>query len=439
VTTGTEALLASGSLAETPFAHLMLYLYRQAGTGTLFVRSGGGAEVVVHVEGGRPDAARSTEGGTDMMQTLLPACGFTTGEFAFYSGDHINAVQEALEKTEIIEGQLDPYALLYASLRDHARDDMADGVLARYPTAKLMVPADRDVARLGLDDHDQAVVDALRAKPMSVDEIIMSSPLPGLHTRRLIYALLVTHMLAPDEARATDLYKSQVDGDAVIDVVPPPATPSQRAAVDPRRTGERSIPPTVPDKPAPPRVIVQKPAVAGSVNDVASASMPAWQRLMSMRPVAPVDPKRTTLDGSLRPPAAARSSLAGVNANDPAMKRRRADQFLQTGKFTDALALLDELLAAEPKDAKLHGLRARALFEVHKADSDGLPRTVLEAVRKAHELDPDEANAYFVRGLIFKQGGETHKAIACWRRALHTDPKHLDAQREIRISQMRKQ
>jgi tetratricopeptide (TPR) repeat protein len=123
---------------------------------------------------------------------------------------------------------------------------------------------------------------------------------------------------------------------------------------------------------------------------------------------------------------------------DPAMKRRRADQLLQTGKFGEALAVYEELSAAEPKDAKLHGLRARALFELHKADSNGLPRTVLEAVRKAHELDPDEANAFFVRGLMFKQTGESHKAVACWKRALLTDPKHLDAQREIRIAQMRK-
>lgn len=414
----------------------MLYLYRQSGAGTLFVRSTSGAEVVVHVQAGRPTAARSTEGGGDMLETLLPACGFGSGEFAFYSGDHIDGVQGALVGTLVIQGALDPYALLYASLRDYPRDDMVEGVLSRYTNARLIAPADRDVRRLELEEQDQTIFDGLRAKAKTLDEIVMSSPLPGLHTRRLIYALLVTHMLAPDETRAADLYQSQADPDVEDDVVRAPPTPTRQAAIDSRRTGERSLPPPA-DKPAP-RVIVQRPAVPGSVNDVASASMPAWQRLMSMRPGAPVDPRRTTLDGSLRPPAAARASLAGINANDPAMKRRRAEQFMQTGKFSDALPVLDELLAAEPKDAKLHGLRARALFEVHKADSSGLPKGVLEAVRKAHELDPDEANAYFVRGLVFKQAGEIQKAVACWKRALFTDPKHLDAQREIRITQMRK-
>lgn len=435
MTTGTEELLASGTLAETPFSHLMLYLYRQAGAGTLFVRSSSGAEVAVYVENGRPTAARSTEAGGDLMQALLPACGFTTGEFAFYSGYHLDAVQGALLSTQLVEGALDPYALLYGSLRDFARDDMVDGVLSRYPSARLALPPDRDVRRLGLEEIDQPIVDALRGKPATVEEIIMSSPLPGLHTRRLVYALLVTHMLAPEEARTTDLYKSQVDQDADDDVVQAPPTPTRHATVDSRRTGERSIaPPEV--RAAPPRVIVQRSVVPGSVNDVASASMPAWQRLMSMRPVAPVDPRRTTLDGTQRGPTPSR--IPAVNPSDPAMRRRRADQLMQSSKFAEALALIDELLSAEGKDAKLHGLRARALFEVHRNDNGGLPRAVLEAVRKAHELDPDEANAFFVRGLIFKQAGELPKAIACWRRALFTDPKHLEAAREVRIAQMRK-
>lgn len=439
VTTGTEGLLASGTLAETPFAHLMLYLYRQAGAGTLFVRSGSGAEVAVHVEGGRPTAARSTEGGSDLMQVLLPACGFTTGEFAFYSGDHIHGVQGVLLSTKVIAGALDPYALLYASLRDYARDDMVDGVIERYPTARLGLPPDRDVSRLGLDDIDQPIIDALRDKPATVDEIIMSSPLPGLHTRRLIYSLLVTHMLAPEEARATDLYKSQVDQDADDDVLRAPPTPTRHAAVDSRRTGERSIAPPE-SKPSAARVIVQRSVVPGSVNEVASASMPAWQRLISMRPDMPADPRKTSLDGApARGPTPPRGSLPAVDPNDPALRRRRVEQLMQSNKFSEALPLLDELLKAEAQDAKLHGMRARALFEAHRNDSGGLPRTVIEAVRKAHELDPDEANAFFVRGLIYKQTGELTKAIACWRRALFTDPKHLDAAREVRIAQMRNQ
>ena len=429
--TSPEAPVANGSLAETPFAHLMLYLYRQAGAGTLYVRSGGGAEVLIRVQHGRPIAARTTEHGTSLLQALLPACGFHTGEFAFYTGDHMTSVTGPLAGSPTIEGSLDPYALLYASLREHARDDMVDGVLSRYPDAKLALPPDRDVTRLGIDDSDRALVDALRVKPATIDELLMSSPLPGLHTRRVLYALLVTHMIAPQEARSSDLYKSQVDQDA-------PKSPEPPSSARSTMSGAFKMPLGPDGKPASaPRVVVQQRSVAGSVNDVASAGMPAWQQLMSMRPPAGVEPRKLGDMHSMRPPSPPRASLApGADLADPAAKRRRAEQLMQGSRYGEALPLLEEL-AKEAADAKLHGLRARALFEVHKNDRKGIPRTVIDAVKKAHELDPDEANAYFVRGLIFKQSGESHKALACWKRALFTDPKHIDAQREIRLANMR--
>jgi tetratricopeptide (TPR) repeat protein len=148
---------------------------------------------------------------------------------------------------------------------------------------------------------------------------------------------------------------------------------------------------------------------------------------------------------SLRPPSPLRKSGAGAGdgkgvgaaVNDPATRRKRADQFMQTGRFPEALSLLDDLVSELAKDATIHGLRARALFEVHRAAPDGLPRTVLEAVRRAHEIDPDEPHAYFTKGLVYKQGGELSKAIVCWRRVLQAEPKHIDAQREIRLAKLR--
>jgi hypothetical protein len=341
VITSTEAPVANGSLAETPFAHLMLYLYRQAGAGTLYVRSSGGAELLIRVHGGRPIAARTTEPASTLMHALLPACGYRIGEFAFYEGDHMAAVDGPLASSGSIEGTLDPYALLYASLREHARDDMVDAVLARYPNVKLTLPPDRDVTRLGIDETDQALVDALRAKPASIDELLMSSPLPGLHTRRVLYAMLVTHMLAPQEMRDSELYQSQVDHD-------PPSTPVPQATA-PRATmsGAHKMPVGPDGKPAaPPRVVVQRP-VAATVNEVASAAMPAWQQLMSMRPPAGApDARKPGANASLRAPSALRGSLAtapgaSAAANDPASKRRRAEQLMSTARFSEALPMLD--------------------------------------------------------------------------------------------------
>lgn len=456
---GSEAPLASGSLAETPFAHLVLYLYRQSSVGTLHVRAkhsdGALAQARVRVRQGRPVAARSTEGGSDLLGTLLPLCGWENGDFAFYASDNleqVDAPNEALARVRTVTGSLDPYALLYASLRDYARDDMVEGVLVRYPQARLTLPADRDVGRLGLNDADQAEVAKLRQAPASIEMILNGSVRPAPELRRLVYALLVTHMLTPQGERNRDLYKSQIG-----ELPAPSAPPATSARTAPAQPSTRSLAPamTSADKPT--------ATTAAKVNEVASAAMPAWQRLISMReganagtkdesgrPKAGTSGAPSKLDlprpslapnssatASLRPPSPMRVSFAGT-ISDPASKKKRVDQFVQSNRYAEALALLDELVGIEPKNAKLHGLRARALFEVHRGDPGGLPRSVIEAVKIAHELDADESQAYFVKGNIYKHAGELGKAMGCWKRALDGDPKHIDAERELRLARLRR-
>ncbi len=428
----TEVLgepLASGSLEETPFAHLMLYLYRQNGAGTLYVRSASG-EALVRVRQGRPVAARATGAGGELMQLLLPLCGWREGTFAFYASDMLDslAADSALAQQRVITGSLEPYALLCASLRDHARDDMVADVLARYPNNVLSMPLDRDIGRLELDERDRAFAESLRRVPATVGGAIDNTQLPVQHARRLLYALLVTHMLAPDEDRSSDLYQSQAgDEDTPLEISVPaaPSVKAPAAASAPARSGSAA------------------PPIAGSVNEVASAARPAWQQLMSMRVAASVDAaKRASMRPgepaipSLRAPSGLRGSIATA-VNDPASRKRRVETLMQGGRFAEALALLDELVTGEATNAKLHGLRARALFEVHRADPKGLPRTVVDAIKRAIELDADEANAYFTRGLVYKQAGELDKAKACWKRALQTDPNNIDAQRELRLTKLR--
>jgi tetratricopeptide (TPR) repeat protein len=401
----------------------MLYLYRQAGAGTLHVRGEQG-EAVVRVRQGRPVAARATlpdMPSGDLLQLLLPLCGWRSGVFAFYASDMLETLNtEALAQSAVVTGALDPYALLYASIHEHARDDMVDGVLARYPSNLLSVPLDRDIGRLGLNEQDRAFAEGLRRAPATVAAAVAGAQLASRHARRLLYALLVTHMLAPDEERGGDSYKSQAGDEDTppLEVPMPSAAASARAAPVARPS--------------------QAPPIAGSVNDVGSAARPAWQQLMSMRVVASAEAAKRgeTAIPSLRPPSGLRGSMATA-ANDPPARKRRVDTYMQAGRFAEALALLEELVAGEANNAKLHGLRARALFEVHRADPNGLPRTVVEAIKRAHELDPDEANAFLTRGLVYKQAGELQKAQACWKRALQTDQNNIDALRELRLIKLR--
>jgi Flp pilus assembly protein TadD len=116
---------------------------------------------------------------------------------------------------------------------------------------------------------------------------------------------------------------------------------------------------------------------------------------------------------------------------------RKAEQLMQRGSHDEALALLSELLSDEPERAELHALRGHTLLEKHRGSSDGLPREVMDSLKRAIELDPDQARALYARGLIYQRAGDGKKALAAFRRVLQVDPKHIEARREVRLAKLR--
>jgi tetratricopeptide (TPR) repeat protein len=139
-----------------------------------------------------------------------------------------------------------------------------------------------------------------------------------------------------------------------------------------------------------------------------------------------------------KPPA--QSSLRPTSmapAEDKASRFKRVEQLLQRGRPDEALTEAEALCAADPNDVELMALRAQALFEKHQVNPEGIPRPVLDAIKKALDADPEQPRALYIKGLVFKRGGELKKAVAYFRQVLKVDPKHLDAQREIRLAKLR--
>jgi tetratricopeptide (TPR) repeat protein len=122
---------------------------------------------------------------------------------------------------------------------------------------------------------------------------------------------------------------------------------------------------------------------------------------------------------------------------DKASRLKRADQLLQRGRPDEALAEAEALLAEAPNDLELMALRAQALFEKHQVNPEGLPRSVLDAIKKVLDRDPEHPRALYIKGLVFKRGGELKKALAYFRQVLKVDPKHIEAQREVRLAKLR--
>ncbi|MDH5675733.1 MAG: hypothetical protein OEZ06_26650 [Myxococcales bacterium] len=417
--------VASGELEQTPFAHLLLYLHRKGGDGTLLLHTDGGQEARVAVMEGRPIAGRfDPPRGANFIEALLPLCGARKGRFAFYEADLLG------EDDAVLYGNIDPYAVLSASLADHARDDIVEGVVERYRGSALRIQPGRPIERLQLQAGDAVVVELLRAEPSTPEELVELSPLPVERTKRVLYALIVTHMVAPfDRAKHAEQRRSSpppkrspsgsLPGQATSPggphSSPPAARPSQAPASSTGATRRQHLHPSFSD-----------------VNEVAAASLPAWQRLASMRPgssqtmPAAADP--------LRQPPAPRIGTQGKAQDDAPLDR--AAELLRRGRHDEALAIADRLLADNSNDAHAHAWRARILFARHEGQS-GLPRKVVDAVQTALDLDPQQPQALFIKGMICARAKDHVRAARYFKKVLMVDPKHLEAQRELRMAEMR--
>ena len=63
---------------------------------------------------------------------------------------------------------------------------------------------------------------------------------------------------------------------------------------------------------------------------------------------------------------------------------------------------------------------------------------ILARVEKAQRLEPNNTRIRWYRGSLLKRMGKNGKAIGDFRFIVENDPRHTDAQREIRLYDMRK-
>jgi tetratricopeptide (TPR) repeat protein len=384
VNDGTESsLVASGTLGETPFSHLMLYLYRREQSGTLVITDPTGVESRVRIHHGRAIMAQLTAPASDMASGLAPLCSLPDGQFAFYA--------QALLERPTIAGQLDPYEMMGAAFHGgHLRDDMAKEVVERFGDTPLRLKPGRELQRLKLRRDVTPLLDLIRAAPATASELLAQSPLSAAMTRRLLYLLIVTHMLAPYTDRKGEAYQSQ--------------------AIDPALLrGDGAAQPG-----------------AGTINEVASGGAGAWQRLASATTSLAPGARR-----SLGPPAPAPSA-------DPIGDAlREADKLVRQGKHADALALLEPLVQ---DNAEHVGLRATKAWVIYDRDGRGkasLPDHVITAIDAAFKLDKEYPLSVYLRGLQRKHEGNMERASRLFKKAVQLDPKNLDAQRELRLARMR--
>lgn len=269
--------LAQGDLAQTPLAHVLLSLLEKGLDGTLAIwpeTQRPGQDRVLFVKGAPVDA-RLLESAATLERGLLPLFHRVRGPYAFYGSDLVGETK--------LRDAVDPYHLLAAALRGGVRQDVVDGVLARYGDRPVRVNASTALGRFELVPKERSVLDVLRAQPQSVRALSDTTGEPKV-VSRLLYLLAITQQL--------DAYDGPV-GRKSADQPPPPSSAARTVdsfeEVQPLRSSIESPRPSM-TSPRPSTETPRPSSAGGAFEGASRAASPSSSSNATRRPGEPEPP-----------------------------------------------------------------------------------------------------------------------------------------------------
>lgn len=471
--------IAQGSLAQTPFAHVLLHCHHNKMNGTLVCWPEAGSppdtrQDRILFQQGMPTAARLAQAAGALDRGLLPIFGRRDAPYAFYAEDLVTGT------TGAVTGTIDPYVLLAASLRGPSREDAIEQVLARLGPTRLRIKPGTDLKRFALDAREQTFLDVLRAAPATIAQLTSMVPDAKL-ARRTMYLLAITKSVEPYEGTpASGVPRVVLPPDAPPKPVDPVAPQSRSAAPGPasKRPGPPPVPPMPPaldpERQAAWKEIAQRyervhdenffimlgiPRDSGAqaVRDAYFELAKKWHPdrlhpdlaelkphverifhwLTEARDTLGDDDKRAKyiklLSEGGGTPAADQKVADIVGA---AMEFQKAEVLARRGNWMEAIQYLDRALELNQDEADFHALRGWLLFQIHSGPNAPTAK-MLAAVDEALKINDRCERAHYYKGMILKRLGRHKDALASFRRAAEINPKNVDAVREVRLAQMR--
>jgi hypothetical protein len=465
----TQSVAAQGSLAKTPFAHLVLYLYQRRSSGTLILSASAAdrfqTKVLFHR--GRAVAAHLAQAAAALDEGLLPLCGMNDGEFAFHESDLVGS------GPAIVTGMFDPFAFVAESARRHARPDVVQEVLARFIDTPLSLQPAMDLTRLSLTAAEAQFAQPLTRGAMTIESLYAQSELELEAARRLLYVLLITKIVGPHSADSSE--SSVRPGVGSFSKAPSgPSRPSEAApagassgtqAERSRSSGAawRAIASRAAeiatDRPSPaPRSSAPASPPPSSVSGSHSTGRPSSRPLSpsprltqsdtpSRTPSRPMSPSpfRSVTPGPSVPPGPTsgtaparvtpRPSPAPLETLDAPNKFRRVEQLCQRHAYDEALPIMRDLIEEDRRSAKYLGMLAHVLLGLSTDGTTG--KEIVETVNHALRLDPNEVHALYTKARCYKRMAKEREALHYFRRTIIIEPNHIEATREIRLLLLR--
>jgi tetratricopeptide (TPR) repeat protein len=117
---------------------------------------------------------------------------------------------------------------------------------------------------------------------------------------------------------------------------------------------------------------------------------------------------------------------------------RRGEMALRRQAFPLALEEFNKALELNAEEGEHHAMRAWALWCV-STDKDRVLTEVKKGLLKALELNAKCAPAFYYLGTVYKHAGDIDRAYSHFQKCLDLTPGHVDAEREVRLIEMRRE
>lgn len=371
-----------------------------------------------------------------------------------------------------------PLALIWRGVRDYVHVGHMAEVLSRFGDQPILLHIDAPIRRFRFDRREQAIIDVLRAKPQPLTELLARGLAEPEYVRRLVYAMLITRQL---ESGIPGVEPIGVDEAASSSRMPvAPAWPLPKASRHPSPI-ESSQPPVPAAPVAKPVESPELAAFKAEIRERAAHGSADYYELLGVAPdaVGPViqaaffqlakkwHPDRLGPDladvRELATKVFARMSEAHQVLSDPA-RRKEYDELRKDGaggaeeqeqvqrvlRAATAFQKAEVLMKRNNTPAALEEARKAVELDPTQADYMALlawlestqlnsnMEEILARIEKAQRIEPNNTRIRWYRGSILKRLGKNGKAVSDFRFIVENDPRHLDAQREIRLYEMRK-
>ena len=480
--------IAKGTLDQRPLAHLLIYARERLLRGTIELGQDASVAALVFDGGMLAKVSFASESATTQAQMASRVRGLFSlpgsTPFAYYDKF------DGLPNTPA--ASVDPLTLVWHPVRDALGSKQVDAVIERAANVPLKIPPGVDTDVFGFDGEENRVVARLRDRATVLADLESISP----RAKRVVYMLLVTKKIETGAVPAR-LKLDSFSDHVKVPSVPPPVTittpppvsatlrppvtisspPKATSSNPPRRISiapSDSIPPSVGDATRKriqdraasiekedyftmlglPRDATSDavraaffalakqwhpdrlPSVLADVKDacarVFSHLNEAYQTLVEPDKRA----KYLELISSGRPTRTAEQETI-VKVVEAAQLFQKAEIMFKRNDIAGAEQLVRRANELDPKQAEY--LAFLTWIEATKPGAPSASQTArhIEALTRAIDQNENCERAYFYRAMLNKRIGNTTAAMRDFREVIEQNPRNVDAQRELRLYNMR--